>query len=134
MTRPPRIERASYRPLVRKPQPWMRDRKHLDWIGTLPCLSCGRRPPCQAAHIRIETDGATARKPSDHYAIPLCDKCHLGEQHWRGERTFWATLMEKGISDPWSIAQRLYAVSGDTERGFVAIQHARPGLQTAWLL
>jgi len=49
------------------------------------------------------------------------------------EALFWAQLQEKGVSDPWSVAQRLYRISGDTERGYAAIAHARPGLQTAWL-
>jgi hypothetical protein len=32
-----------------------------------------------------------------------------------------------------AVAQRLFRISGDTERGFAAIAHARPGLPTAWL-
>lgn len=117
----------------RKPQPWVRDRAHLDWIATLACLRCGRRPPCHPAHIRLMTDGATGRKPSDFYVVPLCPKCHTEDQHWRGERTFWAEAMAQGISDPWSVAQRLYRITGDTDRGYAAIAHARPGLPTAWL-
>lgn len=78
------------------------------------------------------TDGAAGRKPSDFYAVPLCPQCHLAEQHQYGERTFWASRMEQGISDPWSVAARLWTISGDTNRGFAAIAKARPGLQTAW--
>lgn len=116
-----------------KPQPWLRDRGHLDWIALLPCLRCGRRPPCHPAHIRLHTDGAGARKPSDFFVVPLCAECHLADQHWRGERTFWAEAMALGISDPWSVARRLYRISGDLDKGFAAIHHARPGLPTARL-
>jgi hypothetical protein len=41
--------------------------------------------------------------------------------------------MAQGISDPIGVAERLRRISGDTERGFAAIRHARPGLRTAWL-
>jgi len=125
----------------RKPQPWLRDRQHLDWVAMLPCLSCGRRGCSIAAHVRLNTDGAGARKPSDHFVVPLCDLTKLGAagchqiQHGlnMSEELFWSHLMEKGVSDPWGVAQRLYRISGDTERGYAAIAHARPGLQTAWL-
>lgn len=140
MTRPARIQKVMPT-WVRKPQPWNRDRAHLDWVATLPCLACGRRGCSIAAHVRLHTDGAASRKPSDHFVVPLCDliklpppivACHQ-IQHGMSEELFWAQLQEKGISDPWSVAQRLYRISGDTDRGYAAIAHARPGLSTAWL-
>jgi hypothetical protein len=39
--------------------------------------------------------------------------------------------MMRGITDPWTVAERLYRISGDLELGYRAIQHARPGLLTA---
>jgi len=125
---------------VRKPQSWLRDRDHLDWVATLPCLACGRRGCSIAAHVRLHNAGAGGRKPSDDRAVPLCGlpKCYDGcheIQHGlnMSEALFWAQLMERGVSDPWGVAQRLWRISGDTERGYLTIAHARPGLPTAWL-
>jgi hypothetical protein len=122
---------------VRKPQPWLRDKNHLGFVRTLPCLACGRRGPCEAAHVRLRTDGAMGRKPSDNYTVPLCGPtvdyagCHKTQHFW-GEPSFWTMLMEiGGITDPWTVANRLWTISGDTELGYRAIQHARPGLPTA---
>ncbi len=42
-----------------------------------------------AHHWRTGTDGGTGLKPSDCYALPLCDRCHR-EAHQYGERTFAA--------------------------------------------
>ena len=140
VTRPARI----LKPAIiwqRKPQPWLRDRDHLAWVGTLPCLSCGRRGCSIAAHVRLRTDGAGARKPSDFYTVPLCDitklpppiiACHQ-IQHGMSEELFWSLLQEKGVSDPWTVAERLWRISGDDALGWRAIAHARPGLRTALL-
>lgn len=114
----------------------VRNRDHLDWIKTLPCLACGRRPPCDPAHLRFNHaepvhKGAMGSRPPDDKAVPLCREDHDAEE--RGKLTFWANCMERGISDPVGVAQRLWRISGDTDRGFAAIAHARPGLKTAWL-
>lgn len=139
MRRPPRISRQLPQH-ERKPQPWLRDHGHLEWVGTLPCLACGRGGVSVAAHVRLYNDGAAGRKPSDNKVVPLCgfpkvldgSGCH-DKQHGpnMSEAMFWAQLMEMGISDPWGVAERLYRVSRDIEQGFRTLQHARPGLPTA---
>jgi hypothetical protein len=80
--------------------------------------------------VRLGTDGAAGRKPSDNYAVPLCSCCHA-KQHAIAEGIFWASAMAFGITDPWSVAKRLYKISGDIEAGYRTIQHDRPGLLTA---
>lgn len=112
----------------------LRDRDHLDWIKTLPCLACGRRPPCDPAHLRFNHadpvfKGAAGLKPPDSLVVALCRACHNREE--AGKLTFWAGCMARGIHDPIGVAYRLRRISGDTDRGFAAIAHARPGLITA---
>lgn len=114
----------------------LRSRGHLDWIKTLPCLACGCRPPCDPAHLRFNHadpvfKGAMGMRPSDDLAVPLCRKCHDKEE--AGKLTFWAGCQDRGISDPVAVAERLRRISGDLDRGFAAIAHARPGLPTAWM-
>lgn len=124
---PPRGERKPGR---------LRDRDHLDWIKQLPCLACGCRPPCDPAHLRFNEGhpvhkGGTGIRPPDSLAVPLCRTDHNLEEN--GKLTFWGDCMSKGISDPIAVAERLRRISGDLDRGYQAIAHARPGLNTAWL-
>ena len=88
----------------RKPE---RDKEHLAFIRTLPCLKCFSKSV--AAHLRKGTDGSISKKPSDKWTIPLCQKCH-DEQHKIGEVTFWGD-----IDQVKELAQELYAISGDYE-------------------
>lgn len=109
-----------------KPQPWKRNGSHRTFVASLPCLRCGheRTPnePNVCAHVRIGTDGAASRKPSDNFTVSLCVPCHDLEQSWNmGERRFWSSL---GI-DPLDTAARLWAVSGDIDKGRRAIDRAR---------
>jgi len=86
------------RPKTRKPP---RQRKvsrvclpHRKWVvREFGCAGCGAfgtdDEPLQAAHLRLQTGGGMSLKPSDRWVLPLCAKCHTGEQHQKGERTFW---------------------------------------------
>ena len=67
--------------------PKFRSEKHLKFVRSLPCIVCAGMP-CDAAHIRVFTDGGTSLKPSDHYTVPLCRKHHR-MQHHIGELSFW---------------------------------------------
>lgn len=78
-----------------------RSEAYLAFIRSEPCMGiCGesehlRNGPnftgIEAAHCRILGGGGVGLKPSDFYAIPLCNRCH-GMQHQKGERTFWDFL------------------------------------------
>lgn len=73
-----------------------RSYKHLQWIRGFQCYECGAGGKIEAAHVRIGTDGSTGDKPSDYWAVPLCETCH-SRQHI-GERTFWGTRDPKKIA------------------------------------
>jgi hypothetical protein len=91
-----------------------RNPPHLAAIRRLRCLSCGRTPCGEAAHLRMSAPGkpnpGIGRKPEDRWALPLCHWCHM-TQHSMGERAYWDQL---GI-DPIAVAQALFAVSPDIE-------------------
>jgi hypothetical protein len=108
---------------------------HRVWMKLLPCLCCGRRPPCDPGHLRFNAGdpvykGAAGKQPPDWLLIPICRDCHNREER-EGKLTFWGSCMAQGISDPIAVAGRLRKVSGDVDKGFAAIAHARPGLPTA---
>ena len=66
-----------------------RDREHLRFIASQPCLVCGR-VPSDAHHVKFAEQRAMGRKVSDKFTVPVC-RLHHRELHRRGdERTWWA--------------------------------------------
>ncbi len=104
--------------------------KHLAFIRLLICVACGAPTPSQAAHVRMSRAGvgkvnAMSAKPADRFAVPLCARCHMQDQHTKeGEPAFWARL---GI-DPVDLSLRLYSVTGDMEQGERAVLRARQSI------
>jgi hypothetical protein len=94
---------------LRQRQPRVKDAAFLAFVRTNPCCACNRTPS-QAAHIRMGSLAHDKRptgkgeRPSDRWSVPLCARCHLGEQHRMGERIFWEQC---GI-DPFTIAKKLF--------------------------
>ena len=80
-----------------------RDKRHLDYVASKPCLVCGRSPS-DAHHLRFTEPRALGRKVSDEFTVPLC-RIHHREVHDRGdERAWWDALN----IDPRPIAQELW--------------------------
>lgn len=87
--------------------PIRRDKRHLKFVASLPCIKC-YSTPCDAAHIRMRTGGGMGMKPGDNWTVPLC-RIHHREQHQIGEPAFWGI----NIDEARSIAQILWEVSGN---------------------
>jgi hypothetical protein len=65
-----------------------RDRHHLKFVTTRPCLICGRSPS-DAHHVKFAEQRALGRKVSDRFTVPVC-RLHHRELHRRGnERAWW---------------------------------------------
>jgi ERF superfamily len=65
-----------------------RDREHLKFVASQPCLVCGRSPS-DAHHVKFAEQRAMGRKVSDRFTVPIC-RLHHRELHRRGsERTWW---------------------------------------------
>lgn len=85
----------------------VRDKAHLAFVASQPCLVCGRRP-AQAHHIRFAQPRALGLKVSDEFTVPLCNGHHDSLHQTGDERAWWA---RHGILDPLILANRLWAVS-----------------------
>ena len=81
----------------------IRNRDHLRYVATQPCLVCGRAPS-QAHHLRFAQPRAMGRKVSDEFTVPLCGT-HHHELHMRGNELEW--WKDKQI-EPLSIADELW--------------------------
>jgi len=81
----------------------VRNREHLRYVASQPCLVCGRTPS-QAHHLRFAQPRAMGRKVSDEFTVPLC-ATHHHELHMRGNELEW--WKDKQI-EPLSIAEDLW--------------------------
>lgn len=100
------------------------DPEHLAWLRTLPCAVTGRYERVEAAHIRHQTDGGGARKPSDKWAVPLSQVQHR-KQHGinMSEVSFWAE--HGGIKKAKDLALNLHAISGNTPKALQLLKEFR---------
>jgi hypothetical protein len=84
----------------------IRDRDHLRFVSTQPCLICGRTP-ADSHHLRFAQSRALGRKVSDEWVVALC-RGHHREVHRHGdERDWW----EKAGIDPNVAARSLWLQS-----------------------
>ena len=98
----------------------IRDREHLNWVKTLPCLVCGMTP-CDAHHIKRGwlMGGVT---PSDNRAIPLIREYH-SLLHSKGELRFLYDL--GGWEMCLVLAKQLYNITGDTGKALDLIMELK---------
>lgn len=88
-----------------------RNKEHLQFVASQPCLICDRRP-AQAHHVQFAQPKAMASKVSDEFAVPLCTTHHQQLHHIGNEREWW----RKHTIDPLRQAARLWAVTADKIR------------------
>ena len=84
----------------------IRNRDHLRFVASQPCLVCGRSPS-QAHHLRFAQPRAMGRKVSDEFTVPLC-ATHHHELHMRGNELEW--WKDKQI-EPLAIAEELWTTT-----------------------
>jgi hypothetical protein len=80
-----------------------RDRAHLEFVASQPCLVCGRRPS-DAHHLRFAQPRAFGRRVSDEFTVPLC-RTHHRVLHSRGDEAAW---WESVNIDPVAVARKLW--------------------------
>jgi hypothetical protein len=80
-----------------------RNKEHLRFVATKPCLICGRRPS-DPHHLRHLQPRALGRKTSDEFTVPLC-RIHHRLVHRVGNEAAW--WKDAGI-DPVKAARQLW--------------------------
>jgi len=88
--------------VIRKPVR-ERDREHLKFVASQPCLICGRTPS-DPHHVKFAERRAMGWTVSDRFTVPIC-RLHHRELHRRGNELAW---WEKQAIDPLPIAARLW--------------------------
>ncbi|MCK5361424.1 MAG: ATP-binding cassette domain-containing protein, partial [Gammaproteobacteria bacterium] len=99
----------------------IRDKEHLRYVASQPCIICGRAPG-HAHHLCFAQPRALGRKVSDEWTVSLCSTHHRSLHSVGDEKRWW---IEKGI-DPIAHATRFW---WDTRHG--GVEHPnkveRPG-------
>src|SRR5215469_17453251 len=65
----------------------LRDKAHLRFVTSQPCLLCGRQPS-DPHHLRFAQAGAMGLKVSDEFTVPLC-RTHHRQLHQVGNEAVW---------------------------------------------
>jgi hypothetical protein len=80
-----------------------RDKIHLKFVASQPCLVCGRSP-ADAHHLRFTQPRAMGRKVSDEFTVPLC-RAHHRDNHGCGDEVAW---WERRAIDPVATSRALW--------------------------
>ena len=81
----------------------LRDKAHLKFVASQPCLVCGRSP-ADAHHLRFTQPRAMGRKVSDEFTVPLC-RAHHRDNHSFGDEVAW---WERRAIDPVATSRMLW--------------------------
>jgi hypothetical protein len=65
----------------------LRDKAHLQFVASQPCLVCGRQP-ADPHHLRFAQPRALGMKVSDEFTVPLC-RGHHRQLHQAGNEVAW---------------------------------------------
>ena len=77
-----------------------RDKAHLRFVASQPCLIC-ERSPADAHHLRFTQPRAMGRKVSDEFTVPLC-RTHHRDNHSCGDEVAW---WERLAIDPVAVSR-----------------------------
>jgi len=69
----------------------IRDKAHLEFVASRPCLVCGRQP-CDPHHLRFVQPRALGRKVSDEFTVPLCRIHHRLLRRQVKEEAWWTLV------------------------------------------
>ena len=69
----------------------LRDKAHLKFVASQPCLVCGRQPS-DPHHLRFAQPRALGLKVSDEFTVPLCRGHHRQLHQVGNEKTWWEDL------------------------------------------
>jgi len=74
----------------------LRDKAHLKFVASQPCLVCGRQPS-DPHHLRFAQPRAIGLKVSDEFTVPLCRGHHRQLHQTGNEAAWWEDLQINAI-------------------------------------
>jgi hypothetical protein len=99
----------------------LRDKAHLKFVASQPCLVCGRQPS-DPHHLRFAQPRAIGLKVSDEFTVPLCRGHHRQLHQTGNEAAWWGDLQ----IDALEIARGLWE---QTRRAGSTVRDTIPGTE-----
>jgi hypothetical protein len=105
----------------------LRDKAHLGFVASQPCLVCGRQPS-DPHHLRFAQPRALGLKVSDEFTVPLCGGHHRQLHQACNEVTWWGNFNLK----PLEVARALWGQNHPKSANAAAVAAAdTPGAAAA---
>jgi len=95
----------------------LRDKAHLKFVASQPCLICGRQPS-DPHHLRFAQPRAIGLKVSDEFTVPLCRGHHRQLHQTGNEAGWWENLKIDALATAKDLWEQTHK------------KHGRPDLQT----
>jgi Rad52/22 family double-strand break repair protein len=93
----------------------LRDKAHLKFVATQPCLVCGRQPS-DPHHLRFAQPRAIGLKVSDEFTVPLC-RGHHRQLHQTGdERAWWDNHRVNALEIARGLWEKTHATTDPTSQ------------------
>ncbi|MGA8957288.1 MAG: Rad52/Rad22 family DNA repair protein, partial [Pseudolabrys sp.] len=98
----------------------LRDKAHLKFVASQPCLVCGRQPS-DPHHLRFAQPRAIGLKVSDEFTVPLCRGHHRQLHQTGNEKAWWESLrinaleIARGLWEQSHSAAARYESASDTK-------------------
>lgn len=105
----------------------IRDKGHLKFVASLPCIVTGFEYGVQAHHLLRTPEKGMGTKSGDNYAVPLNFQIH-DAMHLHGDETKFFQSM--GIDDMIEVAFKLYEYTRDEFEALRYMQEKFSGLWT----
>jgi hypothetical protein len=97
----------------------LRDKVHVKYVSTRPCLICGRQPS-DPHHLRFAQHRALGRKVSDEFTVPLCRSHHREVHRVSDEAAWWKEADIDALAAAhklWREAHPVRAMTGEHNTG-----------------
>lgn len=92
--------------------------RHPALIRRLPCCITGKSPAGTIHHLKsgpARLERGIGQKATDRWGVPLCYEAHLLGVELVGSRLELQWFQDRGIADPYGLAEELWAASPDFE-------------------
>ncbi len=104
----------------------LRDKAHLKFVASQPCVVCGRKPS-DPHHLRFAQPQAIGAKVSDEFTVPLCRGHHRQLHQTGNEVAWWDNLKINALEMPrglWEQSRRRTLPTVAQQQASVDSSHA----------
>lgn len=113
--------------LIPKTQ-YVRNKRHLQFVSTLPCVITGKQGSVQACHIRSGNSAGMGLKSGDNSVLPMDYEVHARQHAAGSEVKFWEQY--GGIEKARELANALFVKSGQPDECLMLIARFKRAIRS----